>query len=258
MNRSLWIAATGMECQQLKADTVANNMANVNTDGYKRSTVHFQDMLYQQVGSPGATNANGNATAGQQIGSGARTVSVTKDFMQGSLHNSSSPLDFAVEGNGFFEVELTDGSSAYTRTGNFHLNSSGQVVTSDGYLVNNFPTLNPRASSIDVAPDGTVSQTVDGATTQVGTIQLARFANAEGLRCLGHSLYAETEASGAPTRGTPGTNSIGQVAQNFLESSNVEIVSEMIDMIAAQRAYELLSKSIKSASDMLRTANNVA
>lgn len=257
MNEALWIAATGMESQQMLTSAIANNMANVNTTSYKRSTVQFEDLLYQTVASPGSANSNGQRPTGIQLGTGVRTAAVTKNFRQGNLKNSSSNLDVAIEGSGFFEVSLPDGTSGYTRAGSFHMNANGEVVTSDGHPITGFPVLDPKATAIDIAPDGTVSVTVDGVSTEKGRIQLVRFPNAEGLDNLGRNLYGETEASGAPSRGNPGENGYGTVAQYFLESSNVEIINEMVDMIAAQRAYELLSKGIRTADEMLRIANNI-
>lgn len=257
MNRALWISATGMECQQALTETIANNMANVNTTAYKRSVARFQDMLYQSLGTPGAASSNAEAPVGIEIGGGARLVSVSKNFNMGSLVNSTSPLDLAIEGEGFFEVLMPDGTSAYTRSGSFHMDASGNVVTGNGYTVSGFPSISTGATSIDIAKDGTVSVTVDGTASEAGRIQTARFVNREGLRSLGNGLYAETEASGSATKGNPGVGGFGQVAQYFLEGSNVEIVKEMVDMIASQRAYELSSKSIKTADEMLRMASNL-
>lgn len=257
MNKSLWISATGMAAQQTMTDTIANNMANVNTTGYKRSVARFQDMLYDTLSSPGSETADAEAPVGIQVGSGVRTVSVSKDFGQGSLNASSSPLDLAIEGDGFFEVSMPDGTSAYTRAGNFHRDATGQVVTAEGYPVVGFPSIDTSATGIDIAPDGTVSIQADGSTSSSGRIQLVRFANPEGLRNIGHNLLGETEASGGPARGNPGDSGYGAVAQFHLEGSNVEIVREMVDMIAAQRAYELNSKSIKTADEMLQMASNL-
>lgn len=257
MNRALWIAASGMETQQTKTDTIANNMANVNTHGYKRSVAHFQDMLYDTLRMPGAGSGDAQTPVGIQMGSGVRTVAVTKNFNQGNLEASSSSLDVGIEGEGFFEIAMPDGRSGYTRTGSFHLSSTGEVVTADGHRVVGFPQIGTEATGIDIAADGNVSVTVDGQTDEVGQIALVRFANAEGLQNLGNNLYAETNASGAAQRGNPAENGYGSLAQSFLETSNVEIVREMVDMIASQRAYELNSKSIKTADEMLRLASNL-
>jgi flagellar basal-body rod protein FlgG len=257
MNRALWIAATGMESQQTRTDTIANNMANVSTHGYKRSVVHFQDMLYETRRMPGAATTASERPVGIQLGSGVRTVAVSKNFDQGTLEATSSSLDLAIEGRGFFEVELPDGRSGYTRTGSFHLNSSGEVVTADGYRVVGFPQIGTSATDIDIARDGSVSVTAAGDTREAGRIRLTRFTNAEGLQSLGNNLFAETNASGSVQRGNPGENGFGTLAQSFLETSNVEIVREMVDMIASQRAYELNSKSIKTADEMLSMASNL-
>lgn len=257
MNRSLWISASGMEAETLKTDTIANNMANVNTTAYKRSVAHFQDMLYQTLASPGSDSQVSELPVGIQIGTGVRTSSVSKTFTQGSLIQSSSELDVAIEGDGFFQVTLPDGSTVYTRDGNFHMNSSGNVVTAQGYTVLGFPTLDTEATSITITTDGTVSIYKDGQNTQQGTIQLARFANPEGLRSLGRNLYAETEASGNAQTGNPGDAGYGFIAQYYLENSNVELVEEMVDLIAAQRAYELNAKCIKTSDEMLRQIANL-
>lgn len=256
MNRSLWISASGMEAEQLRTDTIANNMANVNTTAYKRSVAHFQDMLYQTLSSPGADSQIAQLPVGIQLGTGVRTSSVSKVFTQGVLTASSSDLDVAIEGDGFFRVTLPDGTNVYTRDGNFHMDSSGNVVTSDGYQVD-FPAIDTGATSITIAADGTVTVFVGGQNVQAGTINLARFPNAEGLSALGRNLYAETEASGNAQVGTPGTDNFGLIAQHYLEGSNVDIVKEMVDMISAQRAYELNSKSVKTADEMMRMAANL-
>lgn len=257
MNRTLWISATGMECQQVLTDAIANNMANVNTTGYKRSLVQFQDMLYQSMATPGASDNTGQAPVGVQLGSGSRLASISKNFTQGSLKNSSSALDLAIEGDGFFEVTMPDGTSAYTRAGSFHVNATGQAVTAEGYPVVGFPAIDPKTTAIDINRDGTLSLTVDGTSVSKGRIPLARFLNPEGLNVAGHNLYTETPASGTPTRGNPGENGNGTVAQYFLEGSNVPIVSEMVEMIASQRAYEMNSKGIKTADEMLRIVTNL-
>lgn len=257
MNRALWIAASGMESQQVMTDTIANNMANVNTTGYKQSVAHFQDMLYQTVMAPGSSSSAPEKAAGIQMGSGVKTMSVTKNFHQGTLKNSSSQLDLAIEGRGFFEVAMPDGTSGFSRAGSFHMSPTGQVVTAEGYQVVGFPVIEPEATSISITRDGTVTTVVGGVASGKGRIQLARFTNPEGLSSVGHSLYVESEASGTAVRGNAGGDGIGDIAQYFLEGSNVQIVKEMVDMIASQRAYELNSKGIKSADEMLRMASNL-
>jgi len=246
-----------MEAQTRNTENIANNMANVNTNGYKTGTIQFQDMLYETVRAAGATSQGGDGPVGIQLGTGVRVASVSKIFTQGSLRQTSSDLDLAVEGEGFFEVTLPDGSAAYTRNGNFHRNGEGQIVTVEGYEVANFPNIDINASSINILPDGTVTSFVKVAGQPAqninnGQIQLVRFPNPEGLHAMGRNVYGETEVSGTPTTGTPGNSSFGAIAQRTLEESNVDIVKEMVDMIAAQRAYELNSKSIKTADTMMQ------
>ncbi|OGV56748.1 MAG: flagellar basal-body rod protein FlgG [Lentisphaerae bacterium GWF2_44_16] len=257
MNRTLWIAASGMEAQQTRVDTIANNMANVSTTAYKKGIAQFQDMLYETFARPGSQSSNSYLPAGIQMGTGVMTATVSKYFGQGSLVSSSSDLDLAIEGEGFFQVQMTDGTSTYTRAGNLHMDAQGKVVTGEGYTIVGFPTLNAKATNITITTDGTVSYTYDGATTEAGRIQLARFPNPEGLSYEGYNLYSATEGSGNAETGYPGASSFGYLAQHYLENSNVEIVKEMVDMIAAQRAYELNSKSVKTAEEMLRTVVNL-
>lgn len=257
MNRTLWISASGMEAQQVRIDTIANNLANVNTTAYKRGTAQFQDMLYETLARPGSYSSVSDLPAGIQMGTGVMTSTVSKTFTQGSLQSSSSDLDMAIEGAGFFQVQAPDGSTMYTRAGNFHMDSQGKVVTSEGYTVIGFPTVQPKATDITIASDGTVSYTYNNQTTNAGRIQLARVPNPEGLAYEGYNRYTLTDASGSAETGYPGVNSFGLIAQHYVESSNVEIVKEMVDMIAAQRAYELNSKGIKTAEEMLRTVTNL-
>jgi len=209
-------------------------------------------LLYTTITSPGSNSSKTNIPVGIQLGTGVRVQSASKDFSQGDLNSSTNDLDIAVEGQGFFQITMSDGSTNYTRSGNFHMDSTGKVVTVDGNEVLGFPTLDPNASSVTITSDGTVSVYVNGTTTTKGTIQLARFANPEGLNYIGDNLYQATEASGTATTGTPGSTNFGTVAQHYLEGSNVDIVTEMVGLIAAQRAYEMNSKSVKSAEDMLR------
>ena len=255
--RTLWIGASGMAAQQRNTENIANNMANVNTSGYKAGNIQFQDMLYETVKAAGATTGGGDGPVGIQLGTGVRVASVSKTFTQGNLRQTSSDLDLAIEGDGFFEVTLPDGSAAYTRNGNFHRNADGQIVTVEGYEVANFPNIDINASSINILPDGTVTSFVKVAGQPAqnivnGQIQISRFPNPEGLHYMGRNVYGETEISGAPTPGTPGNSSFGAIAQRSLEDSNVDIVTEMVDMISAQRAYELNSKSIKTADSMMQ------
>jgi len=257
MDRALWISATGMEGQTRLTENIANNLANVNTTGYKKGQVHFQDMFYQTLATTGSATADGNSPVGIEVGSGSRVSAITRDFGQGTITNKTGDFNMAIVGDGFFEVDLPDGSLAYTRDGHFHRNENGIIVTDNGYPVKGFPTITTTATSVSISETGKVSQTVDGVTTEAGQLTLSRFPNSEGLKPLGSNLYGETPASGSVTTNTPGTSGTGLIRQGFLESSNVEVVKEMVDMIAAQRAYEIISKSIKTSDEMLRTATNL-
>jgi len=257
MNRTLWVAASGMETQQALTDTIANNMANVNTAGYKRGVAQFQDMLYQTISAPGASTTDSETPVGIQFGTGAKVVAASKDFSQGEFTSTGAQLDMAIEGQGFFKVLLADGTETYTRNGNFHLNSSGQVVTTQGYTVEGFPQIETNAESVVIASDGTVTTYVNGTANNKGRIPLTRFTNPEGLNANGYGLYTETQASGSPTTGNPGESGFGTLAQNYLETSNVNIVTEMVNLIAAQRAYEMNSKAIKTGDNMLQIVANL-
>lgn len=257
MNRSLSIAASGMNAQQTITDTIANNIANVSTTGYKKGTVNFQDMLYETIAAPGSTTSTSTLPLGMQMGTGVMPASASKVFTQGSLQSSSRDLDVAIEGEGFFPVTMPDGSTAYTRSGNFTMDSTGKVVTVDGYEVQNFPALDPQATSITIMADGTVSCYVNGASVEKGRIQIARIPNPEGMTYQGHNLFLETEASGTAVLGNPAETNNGKIAQHYLEGSNVDIVTEMVNMISAQRAYELNSKTMKTAEENLRTVTQL-
>ncbi len=258
MNKTLWIAATGMTAQQLKTDTIANNIANASTTGYKKGVANFKDLLYETKVEPGAsTNAGSDLPVGIQKGSGVDIGAISKFFGQGSPLESSSDLDVMINGDGFFQILLPDGTNALTRDGNLYMNQNGQVVTSSGYEVAGFPNLDPEGLTITIASDGTVSQKVGGEVKEVGRIQVARVANPEGLSNIGGNLYIETQASGDARLGSPGENGYGSISQHALEGSNVDIVKEMVDLIAAQRAYELNSKTIKSADEMLQQIANL-
>lgn len=257
MDRALWIAANGMEGQTRMTENIANNLSNVNTTAYKKGQVHFQDLFYQTVSTVGAATESGNEPVGIEIGTGSRVSSITRNFSQGSLTNTGGQLSLALAGDGFFEIEMPDGSSAYTRDGHFHRNESGIVVTDNGYPVKNFPAIDIKSTQVDISETGVVSYTIDGETKEAGNMTISRFANAEGLKPLGNNLYAESPASGTPTSIQPGTAGSALIRQGFLESSNVEVVKEMVDMIASQRAYEIISKSIKTSDEMLRTATNL-
>lgn len=259
MMRALWSAASGMVAQQLNVDTIANNLANVNTAGYKRQRVDFQDLLYQTIHSPGTPVADGvQLPTGIQVGLGTRAAATTKVFTQGTFQETGNPLDLVIEGDGFFQVLTPNGDLAYTRAGAFKLDSNNNIVTPDGYQLEPALAIPANAESISVGADGTVAVTLAGETDpqSVGQISVARFANPAGLRNIGHSLYAVTAASGNAEVGAPGTDGRGFIAQGVLELSNVQVVEEMVNMITAQRAYEANSQAIKVADDMLRTANN--
>ena len=253
MNLSLYSAATGMEAQQLNLNTIANNLANVNTTGFKRSKIEFQDLLYQKPRSAGAEAAGGNVIPTDiEIGNGSRVAATSKAFTQGQVTQTGKELDIAIQGDGFFEVQRPDGTTAYTRDGSFKLNASGQVVTSDGLpVLSGFQAVPTGTTSISIAETGEV--TVEGASgSQTYRISLTRFANPAGLKSLGGNLYEETNASGTPEQGNPGEQGFGQVLQRYLEGSNVNIVEEMVNLIVAQRAYEINSKSIQTSDEMLQ------
>ncbi len=260
MIRSLWTAATGMVVQQKHLDVISNNIANVNTAGYKTSRADFQELMYQTMRMAGTRTEQGNQIpTGIQIGMGALLSSVEKLFNQGDFQQTQNPLDIAVQGSGFFQITLPTGDKAYTRAGSFQTDAQGRVVTSDGYLLEPAITIPQGATATSILPDGTVSVTVQGQSKpqQVGTIQLATFTNQAGLSAMGKSLFVETDASGTPIVGSPGQNGVGTLQQGYLEGSNVDIVQEMVNMIIAERAYETNSKAIQAANDMLQIANNV-
>ncbi len=257
MQRALWISASGMEAQQFNTDVIANNMANVNTAGFKRSMAQFKDLLYQTIIGPGAATSDSTNPVGIQVGTGVRVTATAQDFSQGNLESTGTELDVAIEGEGMFKVTLSDGTEAYTRSGSFHRDAAGTVVDSHGNAISTFPTLDPTAEEVQIASDGTVSEYVNGVTTNKGQMSLFRFPNVEGLKAIGYGLFLATDASGSATTGTPGASGYGRLAQRYLEVSNVEIVKEMVKLIAAQRAYEINSKSIKTADSMLATVVNL-
>ncbi len=261
MIRGLYTAATGMKAQETAIDTIANNLANVNTTSFKKSRTDFQDLMYQILQEPGAPNSGGTSESpsGIQIGLGVKTSSVQKIFVQGDLNNTGNQLDLAIEGDGFFQVTNPNGDIFYTRAGNFQLDQNGQLVTSDGYLVDPTITVPTDALKVTVAADGTVSARVPGATeaTNLGQITAVRFQNNGGLRAVGQNLYQETVSSGTPTAGIFGTDGVGRLQQGFLEGSNVSTVDEVVNMIKAQRAYEASSKAITTADDMIQQAIQV-
>jgi flagellar basal-body rod protein FlgG len=260
MIRSLHTAATGMEAQQLNMDVIAHNLANVNTTGFKRSRVDFQDLLYQTMRMAGASQAQGmQIPTGIQVGLGTRTASVQKLFAQGDFQQTGNDFDLVIEGNGFFQVMLPSGNLAYTRDGTFKPDGQGRLVTSDGYPVQPEISVPAGAQDIIVGEDGTVSARLPGqsARQELGSIQLVSFANPAGLESLGRNLLAQTDASGEPIPGTPGQEGLGTLSQGYVEMSNVKVVEEMVNMILAQRAYEVNSKSIQAADEMLNIANQL-
>lgn len=247
MIRALWTAATGMQSQQTNIDVIANNLANVNTVGFKRSRADFEDLIYQTQKEAGVnTTSNTVEPTGIQIGLGTQLADVSKNFMQGSLQETGNPLDLAIQGSGFFQITMPDGTIAYTRAGDFKLDNNGRIVTTDGYPLSPEITVPQDTTSISVGNDGTISVLEAGQTTptQLGQIQLAFFANPAGLKAIGQNLFQQTVSSGTPTLGTPGINGLGTINQGYLEMSNVSVVQEMVDMIAAQRAYETDRKSV--------------
>jgi flagellar basal-body rod protein FlgG len=259
MNLSLYSAATGMEAQQLNLNTIANNLANVNTPGFKRSKIEFQDLLYQKPSrASGSDSGGGNLVpTGSEVGNGTRVAATSKVFTQGQLTQTGEKLDIAVQGDGFFEVQRPDGTIGFTRDGSFKLNAQGQVVTIDGLpVLSGFQPIPPGSSSVAVAANGQV--TVQGANgSQSFRLTLARFANPAGLQSIGGNLYSETAASGTPELGQPGEAGFGSTVQGYVESSNVNIVEEMVALIVAQRAYEINSKSIQASDEMLQNVANM-
>jgi len=260
MLRALWTAASGMNAQQLNVDVIANNLANVNTSGFKRSRVDFQDVLYQTDRVPGSASARGSQLpTGIQVGLGTRPGAVYKLFSQGTFQATGNELDMVIEGNGFFQVVQPDGSTAYTRDGGFKLDTQGRVVTSDGYTLEPEITIPQEATQIAIGQDGTVSVQMPGQVEmqEVGQIQLASFVNPSGLSSIGKNLFVATAASGDPQTGTPGLQNLGSLVQGYIEQSNVDVVQEMVQMIVAMRAYEVNSKAIQTSDEMLQVANQV-
>ncbi len=255
MMRSLWIAKTGMEAQQLQLDNISNNLANTSTNGYKRGHAVFEDLMYQNLRQAGAASSEQTQLpTGLQVGLGTRAVATSRNFSQGNLLQSQSPLDVAIRGNGFFQIQQPDGTTGYTRDGSFQLSSTGQLVTNTGYTVQPGITIPAQAQSVTIGNDGTVSVVLPGQPLPqtVGQVQIASFINPAGLEPKGQNLYAETAASGTPNAGTPGQNGLGSVQQGFVETSNVNVVEELVQMIQTQRAYELNSKAIQTSDQMLQ------
>lgn len=254
MIRSLWIAKTGLDAQQTNLDVISNNLANVSTNGFKRSRAVFEDLLYQTMRQPGAQSTQTTQVpSGLTLGTGVRPISTERIYIQGSLQKTENPLDMAINGQGFFQIQMPDGTLAYTRDGAFQKDNTGQIVTSSGYPLSPAITVPQNALSISISRDGIVSATLPGTTaaTQIGTVQLATFVNVGGLQSMGENLFVETASSGTPTPNTPGTNGTGLVNQGYVETSNVNVAEELVTMIQTQRAYELNSKVVTTSDNML-------
>ncbi|MBJ7220410.1 MULTISPECIES: flagellar basal-body rod protein FlgG [unclassified Brenneria] len=255
MIRSLWIAKTGLDAQQTNMDVISNNLANVSTNGFKRQRAVFEDLLYQTVRQPGAQSSEQTTLpSGLQLGTGVRPVTTERLHSQGNLEQTENSKDVAINGQGFFQIQLPDGTTAYTRDGSFQLDANGQLVTSSGYSVQPAITIPDTALTMTVARDGVVSVTLQGQTaaSQVGQLTLSTFINPTGLQSLGENLYQETESSGAPTESTPGQNGAGLLYQGYVETSNVNVAEELVDMIQVQRAYEINSKAVSTSDAMLQ------
>jgi len=261
MLRALYSSASGMEAQQMNLDVIANNLANVNTTGFKKSKVEFQDLLYQTKRMAGAEQGAGNQVPSSlQVGHGSRPVATAKVFTTGELSQTSEKMDIAIKGNGFFKVQRPDGSNAWTRDGAFKLNSTGAIVTSDGLPVLSFAgiTIDSTINAVVISESGDVTtQRGNEQPTLAGTVTLSRFSNPAGLQSIGNSLYMETPASGTEETGTPDQNGFGALAQGYLELSNVKVVEEMVNLIKAQRAYEINSKAIQAADEMMQMSNRL-
>ena len=259
MNQALWVAKTGLDAQQTRMSEVSNNLANTNTTGFKRDRANFEDLLYQQIRQPGgATSAQTQLPSGLQLGTGVRVVSTSKDFQQGNPQQTGRALDVMVNGRGFFEVLLPDGSPAYTRDGSFQINAQGELVTNSGYPVQPGIQVPEGAQSLTIGNDGTVSVTMAGQAQalEIGSLTLTDFVNPSGLQAKGENLYVETTASGPAQNGTPGLNGLGSLVQGSLEGSNVNVVEELVSMIETQRAYEMNAKAISTTDSMLGYLNN--
>jgi len=259
MSQALWVAKTGLDAQQTRMAVVSNNLANVNTTGFKQGRAVFEDLLYQNVRQPGGQSSQDTILpSGMNLGTGVRVVATEKMFTQGSLLQTENALDVAINGRGFFQIEKPDGEFAYTRDGTFQLNDQGELVTSSGYRVQPAINIPEGAQSITIGLDGTVSVKVPGATTPsaVGTLETADFINPVGLQPIGENLYVETAASGPAQTGTAGLNGFGSIIQGSLEGSNVNVVAELVNMIETQRAYEMNSKAISTNDQMMQYVNN--
>ncbi len=260
MIRSLWTGTTGMNAQQLNLDVIANNLANASTTGFKKSRADFQDLMYQIMKVPGSqTSADTESPTGIQVGLGVRTGAVQKVFTQGDLIQTENELDVAIEGAGFFQVELPNGETAFTRAGAFKRDSDGRLTTSDGYPITPGITIPDGSRQITISETGVVSALIgdDTTSTEIGTFETVTFTNNGGLFAVGRNLFRDTAASGTPQLGTPGDDGYGLLLQSFIEGSNVNIVEEMTNMITTQRAYEINSKSIQTSDEMMQTTNNL-
>ena len=255
MMRSLWIAKTGLDAQQTQLDVISNNLANTATNGFKRSRAVFEDLLYQTLRQPGAqTTEQTQVPSGLQIGTGVKPVSTVRNFAQGNLQQTGNTLDVAINGQGFFQVQMPDGTTSYTRDGSIQIDANGTLVTSNGYPILGPVTIPQGVQEISISQDGVVSAVVQGQVQpqELGQIQLASFVNPAGLFSMGQNLYSETAASGTPTQAVAGTNGVGFVSQGFVEASNVNVVEELVGLIQAQRAYEINSKAISTSDQMLQ------
>lgn len=260
--RALKTAASGMYAQQLNIQVISNNIANMNTTSFKKSRAEFKDLMYQEISAnpqhnfvPGTVE---NSNSKIQVGSGVKPSSTQKLFQQGDLQQTGHPMDIGINGDGFFQVRKSDGTFSYTRDGSFKISSEGSLVTSDGHLVEPGFTLGEEVLSLEISKEGVITaREIGGNSVELGTLELAKFVNPGGLLSMGDNLYSETEASGAPILGQPGQDGFGELNQGFLESSNVDIVEEMISMISAQRSYEINSKTVKTVEDMMSIANNL-
>ncbi len=260
MIRSLWISKTGLEAQQVQMDVIANNLANVSTTGFKRSRAVFEDLLYQTLRQPGAQSSQQTQIpSGLQIGTGVRPVATERIQTQGNLQQTGNRLDMAIQGAGFFQVLLPDGTTGYTRDGSFQSDSQGQLVTANGYAVQPALTIPANALNVSIGSDGTVTVTQPGAAApvQIGSVQLAMFINPAGLQSQGENLYVETASSGAPSTSAPGLNGAGLLNQGYVETSNVNVVEELVNMIQTQRAYEINSKAISTSDQMLQKLSQI-
>jgi flagellar basal-body rod protein FlgG len=259
MDASLWVAKTGLDAQQTRMNVISNNLANVNTTGFKRDRAVFEDLLYQNIRQAGGqTGADTQAATGFQLGTGVRVLATEKIVAQGNMQTTENSLDIAIAGDGYFQIAQPDGTIAYTRDGDFNLDNAGQIVTSSGQLLQPAITVPANASSVTIGQDGTVSVELQagGGAQVLGQLQLARFINSAGLQAMGQNLLKETPASGAPQVGNPGADGMGILMQGALEASNVNVVEEMVSMIETQRAYEINSKAISTVDGMLQYLNN--